>query len=534
MPPRKFSISAAARAQEGWRVTRATRTPKPAVQPDDLGTERPLHACNGAITSSSSEDELEMCSWLGHVCDNLPEVKPEENKVEQDTAVRKSAGAALMQSIFNIGTQETDTNTDEDDSPVGPEDGSKTDLQIVETLDEIFLRYLSDETDQGEDEECEELDETPPLIVTAPLPGPALHPVPLSSHIPSLDIPPPKHRRLEVPARQANALAQKEKANECVSTLSTIESLLRSLWKEVFVSGPAGLQAYRARTIQSCLHMMVHNGRRLVDASQQAAEAQGFAPMWGRRLVRGWTQDWIWVRELPQSMRGRHAKTASLLDDPDVRAKLRSFVRSNKWSMTPDKLMSFLNNEMLPVAVKDYAQNLVRNEIPQGLKTYLEKVLLPRIHHKTATPADISIHTACRFLHREGFRYTEYKKALYFDGHERLDVVHYRHQTLQYGKNYEGYWNGDLLAKQIFQLREKFIPSFEAKHGPSFQALILMDHSQVFHASLLTAYKETATHGPNYEQLPPDLIDDGEEYDIEDIVHSKPTRNKKGIQYFVK
>ena len=40
----------------------------------------------------------------------------------------------------------------------------------------------------------------------------------------------------------------------------------------------------------------------------------------------------------------------------------------------------------------------------------------------------------------------------------------------------------------------------------------------VFHASLLTPYVETHTHGPNYSQPPPDLIDGEEEWEVESIL----------------
>ena len=38
----------------------------------------------------------------------------------------------------------------------------------------------------------------------------------------------------------------------------------------------------------------------------------------------------------------------------------------------------------------------------------------------------ISISTARRWLHREGFRYMEHKKGLYYDGHDWPDVLDYR------------------------------------------------------------------------------------------------------------
>ena len=40
----------------------------------------------------------------------------------------------------------------------------------------------------------------------------------------------------------------------------------------------------------------------------------------------------------------------------------------------------------------------------------------------------------------------------------------------------------------------------------------------VFHASLLTTYKETPEHGPNFLRLPPDLIDGKEEYEVEAVL----------------
>ena len=41
----------------------------------------------------------------------------------------------------------------------------------------------------------------------------------------------------------------------------------------------------------------------------------------------------------------------------------------------------------------------------------------------------------------------------------------------------------------------------------------------VFHASLLLSYHETASHGPNFSRPPPDLIDREEEYEVERIVN---------------
>ncbi|THH04063.1 hypothetical protein EW145_g5803 [Phellinidium pouzarii] len=50
----------------------------------------------------------------------------------------------------------------------------------------------------------------------------------------------------------------------------------------------------------------------------------------------------------------------------------------------------------------------------------------------------------------------------------------------------------------------------------------------VFHASLLTPFAETNSHGPSFTQPPPDLIDGHEEFEIEAIVsHSGNGKQRK-------
>jgi hypothetical protein len=57
----------------------------------------------------------------------------------------------------------------------------------------------------------------------------------------------------------------------------------------------------------------------------------------------------------------------------------------------------------------------------------------------------------------------------------------------------------------------------------------------VFHNSLLTPYKETPEHGPNYTQPPPKIVEgEDEHYEVEIILNARPTPNKRGIQYLVK
>ena len=40
----------------------------------------------------------------------------------------------------------------------------------------------------------------------------------------------------------------------------------------------------------------------------------------------------------------------------------------------------------------------------------------------------------------------------------------------------------------------------------------------VFHAALLTPYHETNEHGPNYNHPPPEMVDGGEEFEVEAVM----------------
>jgi hypothetical protein len=56
----------------------------------------------------------------------------------------------------------------------------------------------------------------------------------------------------------------------------------------------------------------------------------------------------------------------------------------------------------------------------------------------------------------------------------------------------------------------------------------------VFHIDLLTPYKETIMHGPNFTRPAPELIDGEEEYSVEKILDSQQFGRRWRLQYLVK
>jgi len=184
------------------------------------------------------------------------------------------------------------------------------------------------------------------------------------------------------------------------------------------------LEARRTLAIQSHLKIVVKNQWFSIDASEWAAESHGFATVWGGQLLQSWTREYTKTRKLPVSKHGHYAKVVSLLKDPAIAAKLRAYVHSNKWAINLNKLAQFTKNELIPSVADKYLKHIVHEEMPQGLKKYLEYELFPCIQLKTAR--GVSLSTACRWLHREGFQYISHKKGLYFDGHDCPNVIAYR------------------------------------------------------------------------------------------------------------
>jgi hypothetical protein len=56
----------------------------------------------------------------------------------------------------------------------------------------------------------------------------------------------------------------------------------------------------------------------------------------------------------------------------------------------------------------------------------------------------------------------------------------------------------------------------------------------VFDASLLLPYCETPSHGPNFSQPPPDLINGKEEFEVEQIKAHQNISRSKCLQYLIK
>ena len=72
--------------------------------------------------------------------------------------------------------------------------------------------------------------------------------------------------------------------------------------------------------------------------------------------------------------------------------------------MNPGKLHQFVNNQLLPDEAKKYACTVIEEEMPRGLKQYIELELFPRIHF--SIKKSISLSAVRGLMLTEGFAYS--------------------------------------------------------------------------------------------------------------------------------
>ena len=61
--------------------------------------------------------------------------------------------------------------------------------------------------------------------------------------------------------------------------------------------------------------------------------------------------------------------------------------------MNPGKLTDFSQHKVIPATAKKYLHYIVDEEMPRGLKRYMELELFPRIQQKVTK--GVSLETAC-------------------------------------------------------------------------------------------------------------------------------------------
>lgn len=126
---------------------------------------------------------------------------------------------------------------------------------------------------------------------------------------------------------------------------------------------------------------------------------------WMARRIREWSKSWITTETLPVSKQGQRKYIPTLIDDEDVQSSCLRFIRTMGERITAEKFQNYVQNNVLP--------------------------------HVTSSRTSISLETARTWLRRLGLVYQRHQQGIYYDGHERPDVVQYRAIFLEKMKDLE-------------------------------------------------------------------------------------------------
>jgi len=155
----------------------------------------------------------------------------------------------------------------------------------------------------------------------------------------------------------------------------------------------------RLRTVSQFLHLVQDQGFTKIDASNFLAQSLNKGP-WHARLIRSWAIQWLNNGMIISSKCGCHAKIRSLLLNEDLKLQVNEYLRIHKFKLNVADFVKFVEDEVIPAL---------------------------GIEEKTS----ISYSTARKWLHILGWEYKDHSKNIYFDGHEREDVVADRHRFLE-------------------------------------------------------------------------------------------------------
>jgi hypothetical protein len=163
------------------------------------------------------------------------------------------------------------------------------------------------------------------------------------------------------------------------------------------------------RAIYEYLVRLKAGGKGKMKASQEAASIvyMDAGPAQACK-IRFLSTFWIENSTLPPSHQGKFQKTVRLIDDEGIAEACKAWIRTHggKNGITPAQFKAFIETDFFPC---------------HGISS-----------HKT-----ISTRTAERWLRVLGLTFKQHRKGIYYDGHEREDVVEYRKIFLQRMKAFE-------------------------------------------------------------------------------------------------
>ncbi|OAD80600.1 hypothetical protein PHYBLDRAFT_161239 [Phycomyces blakesleeanus NRRL 1555(-)] len=139
------------------------------------------------------------------------------------------------------------------------------------------------------------------------------------------------------------------------------------------------------------------NNCKKIEASEKAAEIFWTTPSKYRgEAVHGWAKEFLQFGKISEHQQGKHAKRSSIVDDEDLKKKAIVWLRAQK----------------------------AERRTVVDLKKYLDEMLFPSC---LGVKGNVAISTAWKCMRAWGYVHRKNNQDVYYDGHERQDVVQYCH-----------------------------------------------------------------------------------------------------------
>lgn len=163
----------------------------------------------------------------------------------------------------------------------------------------------------------------------------------------------------------------------------------------------------RDDTISLGLYLLHHLTVTLNIPRTKAAEFAGMMMGKADRTIRQWKADYVNHGSIPDNKQGKYQRSGVLWSSEDLNRKACRYVREHanvkgEPNLTIASFCRWINDELLPNA-----------SLPPGF------------------PRRVSLETARKWMHEMGFETLSVTKGMFFDGHERPDVVEARKQFLE-------------------------------------------------------------------------------------------------------
>jgi hypothetical protein len=168
--------------------------------------------------------------------------------------------------------------------------------------------------------------------------------------------------------------------------LTNAITLLEQQRQKAAQKGESAVHSLRQSVILTYL-CLVKNGEKRQSASTMMATTINGKGAYYTKAIRNWVNVFLHSGAIRVSKRGKHKKLGCFLRDEDVRDKINTYLRENKFEVRIHTLTKYINEEVLP-------------DLDDGLFVKLSE------------------RTIIRWMKIFGHSYRKATKGVYMDGHE--------------------------------------------------------------------------------------------------------------------